>query len=86
LSGQSFGVYGLKDLPVERLDQFKKAIPGVSAPGAIGYMNIWPAADGQRNTFSSLSYWSETFFLSSLSDEKFKRALQLKILVTNTRP
>ncbi len=77
LSGQSFALYGLEGVNDDQLAQFKKANPGVSASGAIGYMNIWPAADGQRYTFVGTPYWSETFFPSSLSDEKFKRALQL---------
>lgn len=77
LSGQSFALYGLEGVTDDQLATFKKANPGVSASKAIGYMNIWPAADGKRYTSAGAPFWSDTFFPSTLSDEKFKRALQL---------
>ncbi|MBJ6361148.1 extracellular solute-binding protein [Paenibacillus sp. GCM10012307] len=77
LAGQSFAVFGLGTMTDDKLASFTKANPGVSASNAIGYMNIWPAADGKRYTFVETPYWSETYFPSSLSDEKFERALKL---------
>lgn len=77
LSGQSFALYGMEGVTDAQIDTFKKANPGVSASKAIGYMNIWPAADGKRYTMAGAPYWSNTFFPGTLSDEKFKRALQV---------
>ncbi|MFD0692669.1 extracellular solute-binding protein [Paenibacillus sp. GCM10027628] len=77
VSGQSFAFYGLDGLTDELYAQFVKANPGVSPSKALGYLNIWPAPDGQRYYFNGPPYWSETYFPASLSDEKFKRALQL---------
>lgn len=75
ISGKSFALYGLEGTP--KVEQFKEANPGVDISEAIGYLDIWPAADGKRYYFNSTPYWSETYFPSSLSDEKFDRALQL---------
>ncbi|WP_157793978.1 extracellular solute-binding protein [Paenibacillus donghaensis] len=77
LAGQSFAVYGLPLLTIDQLSQFEKANPTVSASKAIGYMNIWPAADGKRYTFVETPYWSETYFSNKLDDVKFERALKL---------
>ncbi|MDQ0901099.1 MULTISPECIES: extracellular solute-binding protein [unclassified Paenibacillus] len=77
LSGQSFALYGLEGVTDEQVTAFKKANPGVSPSKAIGYLNIWPAADGKRYTMAGAPFWSETLFPATLSDEKFKRALQV---------
>lgn len=77
LSGKSFALYGMEGVSDDQLATFKKGNPGVSASKAIGYMNIWPAADGKRYTMAGVPYWSNTFFPSTLSDEKFKRALKV---------
>jgi putative aldouronate transport system substrate-binding protein len=75
LSGQSFALYGLEG--TGNVEQFKKANPGVEPSKALGYLDMWPAADGQRYYFFSTPYWSETYFPSALSNEKFDRALRL---------
>jgi putative aldouronate transport system substrate-binding protein len=75
VSGQSFALYGMEGSP--NIDQFKQANPGVDPSKAVGYLDIWPAADGKRYYFNSTPYWSETYFPSSLDDEKFDRALRL---------
>ncbi len=77
LSGKSFALYGMEGVSDDQLATFKKGNPGVSASKAIGYMNIWPAADGKRYTMAGVPYWSKTLFPSTLSDEKFKRALKV---------
>lgn len=77
LSGQSFALYGLEGVTDDQVATFQKANPGVSPSKVMGYMNIWPAADGKRYTMAGAPYWSDTFFPSTLSDEKFKRALQV---------
>ena len=77
LSGQSFALYGMEGVDANQFATFKKANPGVEASKAIGYMNIWPAADGKRYTPAGAPFWSETFFASHVDDEKFKRALQV---------
>ncbi len=77
LAGQSFAVYGLPSMTTDQLNQFQQANPSVSASEAIGYMNIWPAADGKRYTFVETPYWSETYFSNNLDETKFERALEL---------
>jgi putative aldouronate transport system substrate-binding protein len=77
LSGKSFAVYGMEGADANTVATFKKANPGVEPAKAMGYLDMWPAADGKRYYFNSTPYWSETYFPSSLSDEKFDRALQL---------
>ncbi|MGO4270810.1 hypothetical protein AB4Z22_13345 [Paenibacillus sp. TAF58] len=46
MSDQSFAVYGLEGISSDRVSQLKRANPSVNATNVIGYMNIWPAADG----------------------------------------
>lgn len=77
LAGQSFALYGMQDFSSDKLEQFKKANPGVSASKAVGFMNIWKATDGKRHSFVETPYWSEALFPSTLSNEKFDRALKL---------
>lgn len=59
------------------IETFNKTNPGVAFADAVGLMNIWPAADGNRYTFAETPFWSETFFSNKMDDEKFDRALQL---------
>ena len=77
LSGQSFALFGMEGADANTVNKFKQANPGVEPADALGYLDIWPAADGKRYYFFSTPYWSETYFPSSLSDEKFDRALRL---------
>jgi putative aldouronate transport system substrate-binding protein len=74
INGQAFAVYG-GGMSLDLLNQFEKAA-GVTADN-IGFMQMWPAADGKRYTFAETPYWSETFFRNDLDDVKFDRALQL---------
>lgn len=66
--GANWGNYG---------ETFKKSNPGISAAEAIGYLDIWPAADGNKYAFATTPYWSSTFFRADLDDKKFDRALQM---------
>ncbi|MDQ0877742.1 putative aldouronate transport system substrate-binding protein [Paenibacillus sp. V4I3] len=77
LSGQSFALYGMEGVTDEQVSAFKKANPGVSPSKAMGYLNIWPAADGKRYSTAGAPFWSNTFFASTISDDKFKRSLQV---------
>jgi putative aldouronate transport system substrate-binding protein len=78
MAGQSFALFGPASIEKTAIvSQFVEANPGVDPAEAIDYVTIWPAADGKRYTFNGPSYWSELYFPNSLSDEKFKRALQL---------
>ncbi|WP_261304195.1 extracellular solute-binding protein [Paenibacillus andongensis] len=76
LNGQSFALFG-DVVEAPKVEAFKKANPGVEVSKAIGYMNIWPAADGKRYTPGGAPFWSETLFPATLDEEKFKRALQV---------
>lgn len=76
LNGQSFALFG-DVVEAPKVETFKKANPGVEVSKAIGYMNIWPAADGKRYTPAGAPFWSETLFPATLDEEKFKRALQV---------
>lgn len=58
-------------------ETFKKSNPGVKAEDAFGYMDIWPAADGNKYYFVTNPDWSETLFNANMDDKKFDRALQL---------
>lgn len=58
------------------IEAFVKANPDAKVSD-IGFMRIWPTADGNRYNFGVLPYWSETFFSNKLDDEKFDRALRL---------
>ncbi|MBA2937370.1 extracellular solute-binding protein [Paenibacillus sp. CGMCC 1.16610] len=77
LAGQSFALYGMQDFSSDKVEQFKKANPGVSPSKSVGFMNIWKSPDGKRYSFVETPYWSEAYFPNSLSDEKFARALKL---------
>ena len=78
MNGQAFITFGSSFFGnAANVDTFKKANPGVKVADAVGFMNIWPAADGNRYTFVETPYWSETFFSNKLDDAKFDRALQL---------
>ncbi len=77
LNGQAFISYGGTLTEPQNVDAFKKANPDAKLTDAIGLMNIWPAADGNRYTFVETPYWSELFFSNEIDDEKFERALQL---------
>lgn len=77
LNGQAFISYGGALNSAANTDTFKKANPGVNLTDAVGIMNIWPAADGNRYTYVVTPYWSEIYFNNMMSDEEFDRALQL---------
>jgi putative aldouronate transport system substrate-binding protein len=73
-SGQSFACFGgLQQFNVEKF----VAANQVKIEDAVGFMEMYPAADGKRYTFTTQPYWSETFFRSNLEDNKLDRALQL---------
>lgn len=76
LNGQSFISLGGDIRKPDNIEAFTKANPDAKVSD-IGYMNVWPTADGNRYNFGLLPYWSETFFNSKLDDEKFDRALRL---------
>lgn len=77
LNGQAFISLGGGLETAAFMDTFKQANPGVNVSDAVGFMNIWPAADGNRYTFVETPYWSETYFSNKLNDAKFDKALQL---------
>ncbi|MCL6602828.1 MAG: extracellular solute-binding protein [Paenibacillus sp.] len=77
MNGQAFISLGGTFANPTNIETFSKANPGVTIADAVGLMNIWPAADGNRYTFVESPFWSETFFSNKLDDEKFDRALQL---------
>ncbi|MBD0384101.1 extracellular solute-binding protein [Paenibacillus sedimenti] len=78
MNGQAFISFGSSFFgTAANVDTFKKANPGVKVADAVGFMNIWPAADGNRYSFVETPYWSEIFFSNKLDDAKFDRALQL---------
>ncbi len=77
MNGQAFiSLGGTFTIPAN-VETFNKANPGVTLADAVGLMNIWPAADGNRYTFVETPFWSETYFSNKLDDETFDRALQL---------
>lgn len=78
MNGQAFMTLGVSFLGGDaNIDTFKKASPGVKeVTDAAGFMNIWPAADGNRYTFVETPYWSDTLFSNKMDDAKFDRALQ----------
>ncbi|GHU90616.1 sugar ABC transporter substrate-binding protein [Spirochaetia bacterium] len=76
MNGKAFGVLsGTVRWSYE--EAWKAANPGITAEEAIGFMDIWPAPDGNRYYFSETPYWSETMFNGKLSDKKMERALYL---------
>lgn len=76
LNGQAFITFGADFNTQANIDTFK-TVNGKSPADAIGFMNIWPAADGKRYTFVETPYWSETYFSNKMDDVTFKKALQL---------
>lgn len=76
VNGQAFITLGGNIRDPKNSEAFVKANPSAKASD-IGYMSIWPTADGNRYNFGLTPYWSETFFSNNLDDEKFDRALQL---------
>ncbi|THF83239.1 type 2 periplasmic-binding domain-containing protein [Cohnella fermenti] len=76
LNGQAFISLGGNIRDPNNIEAFAKANPDAKVSD-IGYMSIWPTADGNRYNFGLTPYWSETFFSNKLDDEKFDRALRL---------
>lgn len=79
MNGKSFAYFGDNAASAwsKNSEAFKKANPGVKAADSIGYLDIWPAADGNKYSFATTPYWSSTFFRASLEDKKMDRALQV---------
>ncbi|MFA6857324.1 MAG: extracellular solute-binding protein [Treponema sp.] len=76
-SGQAFSYVGDSADWKNYGSTFKRMNPDVSARDAVGYIDIWPAEDGKKYYFITTPYWSETYFRNSMSDEKFRKALEL---------
>lgn len=76
LNGQAFISLGGNVRDPNNVEAFVKANPSAKTSD-IGFMRIWPTADGNRYNFGLLPYWSEAFFNNKLDDEKFDRALRM---------
>lgn len=75
VNGQSFILFG--GFGNQHIEQFLKANPNVKFEQAFGFLDWFPAVDGQRYTFSEAPFWSEIYFNNKISDAKFDRALQM---------
>ncbi|MBT2288412.1 extracellular solute-binding protein [Paenibacillus albidus] len=75
VNGQSFMLFG--QLIPTNIEPFVKANPDVKFEEAYGFMDWYPATDGQLYTFAETPFWSEIYFSNQMSDAKFDRALKL---------
>ncbi|WP_083442540.1 extracellular solute-binding protein [Paenibacillus sp. IHB B 3415] len=75
VNGQSFMLFG--QLTATNIEPFIKANPDVEFKDAYGFLDWYPASDGQRYTFAETPFWSELYFSNQMSDAKFDRALRL---------
>lgn len=75
VNGQSFILFG--GMTYQFIDQFVQANPDVKFEDAFGFMDWYPAADGQHYTFSETPFWSEIYFNNKMDDSSFDRALQM---------
>lgn len=57
--------------------EWEKANPGKNFYDAVKPLHLWPSADGNTYRFTTLTWWSESYFNANVDDKKMDRILRL---------